>query len=1118
MIYSVFNDKVDRFGDHTAFVLEDSRRLTYAQANCVVDNIATYLSSLGVKQGDRVGVMLAFESLHPFVFYALDKLNASYVPFDMNMPEGQLNMDVEKLGLARMITDNELSSLAPFEGGRAGLGEGVVIALPRDNNIPTYLVASSGTSRNKKWMGIKGAGLGYWEKTEEVQLDLKPGHKVLCTRSPAYDARISEYLRALTAGGELHLIRRDQRRDMDYIVNYCTKNNITELLMIASQLNVDNIESIIQKLAEGALKNLMVTGDACSPKLQSLCEKYKISLVNAYGPTEACFGVSLEVVNGRNLLDDRGHPVVPIGLPFGDEIKIHLVDGRVYIQSPYLIDGYISNPEATEKLFRTLSIDGRDVKVFDTGDRADLIEGKLRFKERDESSNDCKINGVKVDKQDTENRLIRLCSEDRAFVNAVVVSKVVDGDTKLVAYLVTKNGFDVIRLNDALYKQLLPEQVPSLISIPELPVLVVSQKIDKQALIARLDCPEEFMLGGALGIWPDNAIINQLRAIWSDLLGFEPTDIKSNFEHCGMDSLKRTRFVTVLQRTFDNKITMLDILAIPERERTIERFEKLIAGKGFGNYKHNNAILSFLGMPFDINKRNLYILPDLLGQSPYSELASSIQLNRNDVNIFGLSDPGVHEESLIEKTFDQMIDQYVNAIIENERPSEHKDVIYLAGFSFGCFLAYHVSLHLIEKGYRVKEMHLIDGFPPLYYRLQTNEEHANLMLNLYQFVAKILNGEIYGETIAPIKNHRLTGVSKTAQIHAVFNHLTRQVSGDSSRRMLKVAKQHLLYLLNDATQAVAHIPITRVYFSNPDQEFFIILRNLPDLFYPNQSVTFGLWDAYFLNITKCSSLSMAGHLDLIHKKSNSTLFFAYEKNNRSVWKTEHDSLALEPLVLLQNIHEGQTRLTICHVLLKEAISLEKSLAELGCLDITSFHYLSKKTIHENTCDERSIAEFALSVIIDGSNVHEIFKAVEWTCLEKVRLIDRRCRSESALINEYVTDYFRLQFLFSSENDLIMETSYTCQGDPKYLIKQVNSLLRNYHLKIHSSDGFVMIAVSTFHDEHVYTSIDLVNHLIRKITPEILPFTIRAARKDVRMEHVKHFFSRAKNFKSSPRSF
>jgi thioesterase domain-containing protein/acyl-coenzyme A synthetase/AMP-(fatty) acid ligase len=916
MIYTIFKDKVAKYPDSLAFVLEDGRNITYAQADHIIDNISAKLFTQGIKQGDRIGAMFEFESLHPFVFYALDKLNASYVPFDVNTPKNQLEVDVEKLKLDFFILpDNPLVEYRPvrFKGGCLTFGEQdlaidpitqlrekVATTAPRDESIPVYIVSSSGTSCNKKWMGLEGAGLRYWEQTEEKQLELKHGHKELCTRSPAYDARISEYLRALIAGGTLHLISRHQRKDMDFVITYCKRNGISELLLIASQLNGDDLENKISKLT--SLKNLIVTGDACSPRLQKLCIQYQINLFNAYGPTEALFGISILRVNNLSLINEKGHPVVPIGFPIGEEIKVHIVEGRLYIESPYLIKGYIDDPDKTALFFPEIIINGKPTRVFDTGDCFETRDNLLVFKGRHEASHDSKIIGVKVDSHGIEQLILQY----PGISQACVVSKTVSDRTKLVAYLVLKSKFDSLKFVEYLQGWLKAEEMPILIKIDTLPIMAVSDKIDRKALQERTDHPSE-----KLSIISDNAvnkynneIIEKLENIWESLFNIKPSSHDHNFTFQGGDSLYAMRLLKKIQTEIDPDFSHSDLFTLePITINTI--YEKIVDKRS--EESEPIALISPLTYPHRPGKPIFWMPPPLLGEGNYSlgKLAKSFA-ETHDANIIGLSDPGIYDKSKVPKTLDEAVSRYVKAILKAQPQGPYN----LIGFSYGCMLGYHIALALESMGHMVHELHLVDGFSPIFYQRMTQTQHATLLKELSAFITEMLSNTFFNASIADKKIPALDHLEKTQQIETLIDHLIRQVNTGMARGMLNIVRAHLRFLLVENPPIKINICVARLYLSKPEQSIISLIDEIPGLSKSDPDHDFYYWNNYFTSITKCRDFADCDHLALINEIDSSKLFFQYSNlQARCVGHALSKIIIPKPALLSRNI-SGDYSLTI----------------------------------------------------------------------------------------------------------------------------------------------------------------------------------------------------------------
>ncbi|KTC86989.1 non-ribosomal peptide synthetase [Legionella brunensis] len=505
-MFSIFSHSVQQEADSIAIILSNKEKLSYAKVNELVELWAKYFIFVGVQQGNRVAVLTKNEDLHPLLHLALDKINATVVPLDTDTPSAQLATDIRKLNLNKIVIDEKLCQdyeipepirLHLYTQGIApkNSDELTPVCLPpieRNPTLPNYIVASSGVSDNKKWIPINSSGLTYWAEVEKSLLKLSNKDKILCTRSPAYDARISEYVRSFAAASTLVLMPQAARRDFNAVIEQCEQEKITCLILIASQLAMPNQDELIQRLAKTGLTHLMVTGDACSMSLKRLCEKYGINLWNCYGPTEATFGMSILCVNQEEIQDENGHHIVPIGFPHGEEVKFHLIDECLYIESPFLSPGYIDNPELTQKNFPTLFLDHRWVRVFNTENKFLVKDNRLIFKGRIDNDAHIKISGVKVAPYAIQQCIEKYNDEiGQDVLQVYVVVKPWLNNNKPFAYLVVQHEFSKPHFMAYLKKWLRKEELPIIVTLSDFPRLIPSEKIDRRALIARTDHPDE---------------------------------------------------------------------------------------------------------------------------------------------------------------------------------------------------------------------------------------------------------------------------------------------------------------------------------------------------------------------------------------------------------------------------------------------------------------------------------------------------------------------------------------------------------------------------------------------------------------------------------------------------
>jgi acyl-CoA synthetase (AMP-forming)/AMP-acid ligase II/pimeloyl-ACP methyl ester carboxylesterase len=507
-MYSIFSAACLKYPQLTAFILSNKQAISYQEADNIVNIWAKYLVALGITQGDSVAILTYNEDLHPFLHLAIDKINATTVPLDPEIPPAQLNADITKIDLKKILIDACLLNQFMIDPAIQNvlntngilpnnIDELLLVDLPeiiRDPAIANYIVGSSGVTQ-RKLIPILEAGLRYWAKIEKQLLKLKPEDKVLVRCSPGYDARLSEYVRSFAVGGTLVLMTRHDRRSLSVVLEYCQQETIACMIFIASQLNIPDLEQLIETLAAAGLKHLMVTGDACSSRLKKLCEKYNIILWNCYGPTEATFGSRIFPVNHIQIVDEKGEEIIPIGPVDGheDEVKHHIINECLYIESPYLSTGYIGDPELTAKNFPHLMINGHLTRVFNTENRFSIIDNHLVFQGRINSNAHCKVSGVKVEAHAIQQCFEKYNSElGQEVLHAFVVVKTWLNKLKPFAYVCVLADFDKAHFMNFLKQWLRKEEMPIIIGLAEFPRLIPSEKIDSKALIARYDHPDEF--------------------------------------------------------------------------------------------------------------------------------------------------------------------------------------------------------------------------------------------------------------------------------------------------------------------------------------------------------------------------------------------------------------------------------------------------------------------------------------------------------------------------------------------------------------------------------------------------------------------------------------------------
>ena len=850
MIYDIFQTQSTLTPTSPAIVTSQLQSFTYAEAQEKINQWANYFIKQGIGANDRVAVLLDNEDNHPFIFLALDRINATYVPFDRDIPKLQLEQDIQTLGLKAFVTDEGACKqfdidasleLTPSDDdiSKEATVEPNVLYNKNGFEKTSYIVSSSGSSGRKKWIPILGAGLSYWAKTLPELFTDPPIQHMLATRSPAYDARIFEYVCAFSQGGAIHLLDQYQRKDFPSILNACETAPIDGLICIASQFGHAQIEKVIPRLKNAGVKHLLVTGDACTVPLKNACEQYELNLWNCYGPTEATFGLSHLKVNGLPLLGENH--TVPIGLPFGDDIHIHIIDGILWIESPYLTPGYL-NAEDNQNAF-TYTKDKVPHRLFRTGDAFSMDGPYLRFKGRTGFE---KIDGVKVSTLDIKQRFhdyLALHSDESFDIEVVMKPHL--GTTKPVAYLANITNLNQTTLLTYLNTTLSKEAFPVLIQLETLPHMSSSQKVDQQALIAREDLPREFLLNGSES-QSSSPMAEAIEKLWGELFNLEHIDPFLEFIYLGGDSIKAVALADKIRETLDPTFDYISLLRLPSV--TINSIAHYLTDKKI--LCTQQALIKPLNRP-NGSKKNLFFLPTILGEGHFSyrHLADNMP-QRLDHQFYGLSDPGIVDINASPKNMADAVELYISAIksIQPEGPYE------LFGFSFGATLAYEVARVLQERGEKIAELYLVDGLPPYVYQHLSNADFTTMLEAWVNLTVK----NLYQETIPPISYTDLSSLSKQEQVERVFSSIETHCVHQASKNLLHVAQQHLKMILNFPLPSKKLETIYPVLYRCDSK-----INQLDSTQTSRFDRQYQFWNRYFSTLGKCDELFYGEHLDML---------------------------------------------------------------------------------------------------------------------------------------------------------------------------------------------------------------------------------------------------------------
>ncbi|MFH0788070.1 MAG: o-succinylbenzoate--CoA ligase [Pseudomonadota bacterium] len=388
-------------GDKEALV-EGNRRLSYRELNRRVNRLSRYLQTIGLKNGDRLG-LLAFNGLeYVEVIFAAAKLGLLLVPLNWRLSPAELAFNLSDSETETLIFDPEFSEVVekikdltplkkmvilggkpcpgvqPYEQALAGQSDDEPIpAEPVSLSTPHIIMYTAGTTGRPKG-AVLSQGASFWNAVNlNLDMHFTSDDRDLLVLPMFHIGGIGLFtLPILYAGGTVILQRTfDPARTLRLLQEekISLLFGVPAIFLFLIQHPDFNPESF---------KTLRLVMSGGAPLPVSLVKHYLeagIVLQQGFGMSEAA--PSIATLNKERAIKKAGSIGSPLfhveakvvddtmkDLPFGDV-------GELVIRGPNLMQGYWKRPEATEEAFAG--------GWFHTGDLARMDqEGDLTIIER----------------------------------------------------------------------------------------------------------------------------------------------------------------------------------------------------------------------------------------------------------------------------------------------------------------------------------------------------------------------------------------------------------------------------------------------------------------------------------------------------------------------------------------------------------------------------------------------------------------------------------------------------------------------------------------------------------------------------------------------------------------
>jgi long-chain acyl-CoA synthetase len=464
----------EKFSSRTA-VIEDGASVTYGDLARISRGFASFLSSRGIKKGDRVAIFLPNSIEFVTAVFGASLAGAVSVPINSAFKKDEVAFYVEHSGARLLVTGDDLINTAldasagmgveavSIKGSRAVWNysgnhpSGFVDSTVGPDDEAIYLYSTGSTGKPKR-VARTHYNLSALADNHTQTVGWTCEDRILFAVPISHTYAFGNYISAVKSGAAVVVSGEFNR---NRVLDLLEKERITVFPAVPVMLDV---LSKTYTDAPRDLSSLRLVISAGAPlraeTFFKFHERFSVYPHQLYGSTETGV-ISINLCGGGEIekrFNSVGRPVKNVVVKvFGDDgVEVGAgVEGEIAVRSPSMTTGYYGLPEETARVFR----DG----YYFTGDLGFIDEaGYIYIKGRKKFL--INVGGFKVDPEEVES----LLSQHPDVLEAAVLG-ITDGlgNERVKAVIVARRPMDVKGVLEFMRGRIAEYKLPALVEFRE---------------------------------------------------------------------------------------------------------------------------------------------------------------------------------------------------------------------------------------------------------------------------------------------------------------------------------------------------------------------------------------------------------------------------------------------------------------------------------------------------------------------------------------------------------------------------------------------------------------------------------------------------------------------------